>query len=83
MSFNNYQSSPKTVKHRKGVDTGTDFNYMNSVPCSPQVLKRAKVSKNKYAKLMDFVDARENEWKNVIDKQQENMQMINKFYNNK
>ena len=32
---------------------------------------------------MDFVDARENEWKNVIDKQQENMQMINKFYNNK
>ena len=73
MSFQNYQGSPKTMKNKKNVDTTSVNTYLNSVPCSPQVLKRAKVSKNKYAKLLEFVDARENEWKQVIDKQQENM----------
>ena len=57
------------MKHKIGTETGSMSGYMNSVPCSPQVLKRAKVSKNKYAKLMEFVDGRENEWKQVIDKQ--------------
>lgn len=61
------------MKNKKNVDTTSVNTYLNSVPCSPQVLKRAKVSKNKYAKLLEFVDARENEWKQVIDKQQENM----------